>query len=590
MNICILRNFYFQITRDFSNYQFLAFRRLSAREKEFFQKHNIHRCYLPELNDLQQKEFYGNFDSFWGEVSCRFPSDHFFWRNVVSSKMQEWESSIAYLMLVLFTLKTIDSKNLRLIILCGSLEEERLWQKWAVLCGWSFEGSSDRHLRWDCGLCQSGLNFLFFLRLVVRNVRKKIFSLKPKFPSPKKHGKTNILVTSLFYERSFYKGEFKDPFFGDLYEYLSLKGQCLVFLSDLLDVPSSGVVRKNQECKRVFLNMPHSLLSWGAMLVVFLRIGLRKIRLQPVHFIGCDFSEVIYQKARDFRYDFTLSAEIYYQAIKRIYREFKFDEVLLIYEGNVFERACIQACREISGAKVCGYNHGVVFPLNLKLRVTDLEIPHRPEPDQLVCTGPLSKKVFLAARNVTGEIVKEGCSLRAIPFVNMESQQRSESRKILLALDGVFSTASVLDWMIEHRECFKDYNLVLRAHPNVPVKDVLKRCVEVMPDYFCFSSGSLENDIKDSFCVFYRHTSVGIQALMNGIPAVHLAIQSPLSGDPIKDFADGKMSIYRGKDIERVLKQVEQLRKRGINKKSLYDLVGGYLASPTSELMDEFIA
>ena len=81
-----------------------------------------------------------------------------------------------------------------------------------------------------------------------------------------------------------------------------------------------------------------------------------------------------------FENNFSLNAEIYYTAVKKICGIHSFSQLVVIYEGNAFERACIQAFKESSQSKVCGYSHGVVFRSNLKLRVTEVErdlIPYR---------------------------------------------------------------------------------------------------------------------------------------------------------------------------------------------------------------------
>jgi hypothetical protein len=97
--------------------------------------------------------------------------------------------------------------------------------------------------------------------------------------------------------------------------------------------------------------------------------------------------------------------------------------------------------------------------------------------------------------------IYSGCSLRHIPICNNIETLTNSQLNILVALDGVNSCETVLDWLIEHNEIFKDYRITLRAHPNVPFRNILKKCINCLPDNFYESIESLQTDIKNSFCV-----------------------------------------------------------------------------------------
>ena len=98
---------------------------LSSREIILAKKYSIMRYNLPELNEEEQLGFYNEFDSCWDIVIKYYKSNHPFWRNAISSKMQEWDKSVAYFLLILYTLikKEIENEG-TLIIICSSIEEE----------------------------------------------------------------------------------------------------------------------------------------------------------------------------------------------------------------------------------------------------------------------------------------------------------------------------------------------------------------------------------------------------------------------------------------------------------------------------------
>jgi hypothetical protein len=137
-----------------------------------------------------------------------------------------------------------------------------------------------------------------------------------------------------------------------------------------------------------------------------------------------------------------------------------------------------------------------------------------------------------------------------------------------VALDGVWSSASVLNWLLEHTNVFKGFKVKLRGHPNIPINTLLDQCLYDLPDNFYITNQTLKEDIENSFCVIYRQTSVGLQALMNGVPVVHLNVDAPLDCDPIKDIEVLKWVAHNPEELRLALKEIDSLRKENIKKYS----------------------
>jgi len=170
----------------------------------------------------------------------------------------------------------------------------------------------------------------------------------------------------------------------------------------------------------------------------------------------------------------------------------------------------------------------------------------------------------------------------------MENNQSN----ILVALDGVKSSVIVVDWLIENAEVLKNYKIKLRAHPNVPLKGLLGQCLQNSPDNFYQSDGNLETEIKNSFCVLYRQSSVGMQALLNGVPVIYLDVDAPLISDPIMSL---KACKWRIRTPEELLKAIQEIRSLGFDQKE--DLINNarknakdYFASPNSRNIISFYA
>jgi len=580
-----------KIFKDKTLPHLISMRPLTKKEIVLARRLGICRYYLPSLTETESAEFFKEFDSFWDQLISHFDYNHPFWRNAVSSKMQEWEYSASYLALTLFTLAKVSNKeSLCIIILCASLEEEGVCEEWGKQRGWKVCRRSHLllpyWLRHFLQYLQNLKNFLFLFSVCIY---KKCFSprYKPKMPVTNKQ----ILISSLFYLSSFNNGKYTDPFFGKLHDIMRQNGYSVSYLCRPLEKyrESAKMVRKRTEAP---ILLTYSLISWFELILLALKVYNRQYQISYANFLGCNFSKLIKWNLHRSYELFNLDAEIFYAATGKLCKSGKYVRLIQLYEGNVFERGCIQAFRKHGSGDIVGYSHGVIFPLNLKIHLTDNEKLSKPEPDFFICTGPESRRLFAQIGSREPSSIYPGCSLRHIANLNnVEIMQKNQSN-ILVALDGVKSSVIVLDWLIENAEVFKNYKIKLRAHPNVSLKGLLRQCLKNPPDNFYQSDNDLETEIKDSLCVLYRQSSVGMQALLNGVPAIYLDVDAPLISDPIMSLKACKWRIQTPEELLRAIQEIRSLgfdqRKELINiaRKDAKD----YFATPDSKNIISFYA
>lgn len=569
----------------------VSMRRLSAKEITFARKKKIRRYYLPVLNKDESAEFFREFDKFWDQVIKPFGTYHPFWRNVVSSKMQEWERSSAYLALILFTLAQKAAKeSLHIVIVCSSLEEEDVCEDWGQKMEWKVYRRSYLSLPPSVRrIVQEAGNLKNFLYMTSVCLYKKWYS--PKYKPETLLSNKQILMNSLSYLNSFKNGEYIDPFFGKLHNIMKEAGFAVTYLSKPLDNFKESVT-KVRECREVSLLIPFSLISWCELILLVSKLLFRRFGIRQSSFNECDFSGLMRWNARRFNWFFNFDSEIYYAAIRKLCEINKFYRLIQLYEGNVFERGSIQAFKEKCSGIIVGYSHAVIYPLNLKMRLTDHEKFLRPEPDILVCTGTESKRLTKLIGNRETANIHSGCSLRYIPVANDEGTQRNNKPNILAALDGVWSCVTVLDWLLEQAEGLKEFNIRLRAHPNVPLNILLDQCINNLPHNYYQSEDSLKSDIESSFCVVYRQTSVGMQALLNGVPAIYLDIDAPLNADPLVELNKCKWIVRTPEELFDAIHEIRSLtatEKKDIISDAI-NYIKGYFALADNQNIKQFYA
>ncbi len=554
VNIIIVESIKNEIfDKNISQYRFLSSRELSSLETYRLKQNHLHRYYLPLLNEKDSKEFFYEFDQFWAELVTPFKRDHLFWRRSVSSKMQEWEFSLGYFLLILFTLaKFSQEKDLNIVFICKREETDALYC-WAQKRQWNIV-----YIQRDLiGRTVSKIkSFFLYGRRVLSLCYNKILSPHVQIKDLNFNGA--CLMTSFFYARSLTDHEYKDPFWGELDLFLEKNGCKTLFLTDSLQRLTLSIRHKINMIKKKNVFLPYTFMKWKDVFCCCFKAPFIKVKISNARFYDQDFAKLTEAYANKYYCRFNFIAESFYHAIKRLCSYVEFNDLFIIFEGNSIERASMQGFSQKGNGIIKAYAQGVTYPLNLKLRCASGEKGHRIDPDIFISTGPYARELLSYVGNRNLDVIKGGCSLRTIPPQG-EPLKKEHLNKVLIAFDGVNSSVSLLDWICENAKMFQGYEVILRGHPNVPLEHVRTKMVEALGKNFEFSSLPLKEDIERCFCVLYRHTSVGLQALLNDTPIIHLAIDSPLSGDPIQELIEGKWVAQTPEEVAECLKYIKNL-------------------------------
>ncbi|MFC1857945.1 hypothetical protein ACFL9U_07935, partial [Thermodesulfobacteriota bacterium] len=214
----------------------------------------------------------------------------------------------------------------------------------------------------------------------------------------------------------------------------------------------------------------------------------------------------------------------------------------------------------------------------------------RPEPDFLVATGPENRRLLISVGRRDPGAVVPGSALRQIPEVENIRSGKRRSNQMLLALDGVKGAERVLNWMIANADSFRHMNIKIRSHPNIKLTSLLDQCVGKLPANFSISRDDLDADIRKSCCVLYRQTSVGLQAIMNGVPAIHLNVDAPLKCDPIAGLQEMKWTARTPEDILSALNKIDSFESEEIRSAAARakEYAREYFCPPTEKNMAVF--
>ncbi len=559
---------------------FFSSRKLSHQEIQFIRATGIKRYYLKTLSADQERMFFSAFEVWWEKVIKEKGPGDSFWRNIVSSKMQEWENSVGYLALVLFALsKDPALEDIELIILPDSIEEAAVWKAWVLSCHWTV-------VSYGFGLFeqiwQEMENILRMVRLAGIFIMKKWRA----YPIGFQVSPGAFLIVTLFYRRILDQERYEDQFFGKLHEDIERSGQDAFYLADSIDE-----LKPNDEARMGRRGWPvsiYSLVSWRDLWAGLWCVLRQNPCFKDCFFEDVDFSALLIWHSRRARYDYNLTAEFFYRAVRAACRKQSFSKMLYAFEGNVYERAAVQAFRELApSALVDAYSHAVIYPLNLKLYLTSSEPQKAPEPDRYLICGDYARDALLRIRRMRVPVLSV-CFLRTIP--RLIEQGKIIQKEVLVVLDGLWSAVNLLNWLYEHSSALEGYKVSIRPHPNVSGQRLFSQCSEYREGLFHISQRSLEEDLRYASCVLYRQSSVGVMALMNSIPIIHLGVNIPLAGDPLENLKVGKISVRDEESLRKALFCVPdmhlQLQK---NAKEVLAVAQNYFIAPSLETKRIFL-
>ena len=558
-------------------------------------KYEINRLYLEKLSEPDKEAYFNELDKFWDKVISTFDNKHSFWRKSVSSKMQPWENSVGYISLVLFSLKRMSSLGClsKILIIANSIELKNAIIQWCHVNDIKIYKSSHIERDFSTKIFQKIRIFVSSLARIASCILKKSKTIGVKnYYRGNKTKKKTVLIASLLYPQSFKNNIFFDPFFGNLHKEILKNGYECIYISYILNKFDRSTVKSAARCTEVGINLIYSVISWGSLIKVFINRFFNKVKIQNAEFMDCDFSSFLNYQVSLFDFSFNIHAELFFIAVKKICQSHKFDKFIQTFEGNVHERACTQAFKMYSNGETIGYSHGVVYPLNLKIYLTGKESKIKPEVSKYICTGSYYRELFLnIGRNYDPLKVYSGCMIKYIPSsLDREEYSYCNQKNILVSFGGVESTANVADWMLLLPKSLKEYHFIFRFHPNMPEGKIMPQMINDIPINVTVSTGDLKADINKSFCVVYRHSSVGIQSIMNGVPAVYLNIDSPLSGDPIEALDKFKWTVNSEEEFYRVINDIRNMSKEKIQKQRLeaFDFINKYFAKPTPDNLRSF--
>lgn len=220
----------------------------------------------------------------------------------------------------------------------------------------------------------------------------------------------------------------------------------------------------------------------------------------------------------------------FFDAFLKILQISEVQKCYIPFENNPWEKMWYLSQQKL-GIKVqtIGFQHATVQLGATNYRLSKYEAESQLCPDKIVCVGEVTYNLLNSYPNYKNINLVIGCALRhspqLVPFT--ESKKNKDSiTTILVIIDGTAIASDIVLLMIRFCTQYdtKAYKIILREHPNLPLKKLLPSFYQhpvFLEKTMQLDTGKLSDTIKECDIVVYSSSTVSVEAMFHHKPLIH---------------------------------------------------------------------
>lgn len=229
--------------------------------------------------------------------------------------------------------------------------------------------------------------------------------------------------------------------------------------------------------------------------------------------------------------------------------------VIYLYENQPWERAlCWQMRRSMPDAKIVGYQFGRAPRLLLNWHLAPGEKKEAPLPDRVVTGGEYGARQLRSACDRSAWI-KVGGTLQMRNLSALRSQASKTPAPtnpisvLVTPSYGLEESAELVD--IAGRLFDENENIlvVVKCHPLMPFDRVASLLSQPLPGHVEVSDEPTTDLMRKSSVILYTSSTICVEALAAGLPAIHLRSRFELNTDPLESAPDARLEALGLEDL-----------------------------------------
>jgi hypothetical protein len=387
--------------------------------------------------------------------------------------------------------------------------------------------------------------------------------LRPASSSPA------IALTTLVHGHSLPGGgRYREAYFGTLPEYLASRGREAFLFGLMIERPEERLIeaasRATMPLPLVPVEAALSLRDLVACVVHAAARYLSPFRITGVTEIdGRDVRPLLEDAVRRACRDggFLTHLRLYY-AGRALVRRVPVERVIYPYENRAFEKMLLTGVREgQASTRLVGYNHASITASHLNFMLGVGEAKTMPLPDVLLTLGPVVTEWLECDGQYPPGLLKSACALRQAGTLARPARAgRRPLRDVLVCLaTSLREYARTLRLLEAAWHGGTPYRLRVRPHPTLRLADGVAAAGLGDRAFFEVDESPLDESLSRADVVLYASSTVGLEAVAIGIPAVYLDLRDMLDTDPMPGWSELKWTVSRADQLMPTLREIDAL-------------------------------
>jgi hypothetical protein len=242
--------------------------------------------------------------------------------------------------------------------------------------------------------------------------------------------------------------------------------------------------------------------------------------------------------------------------------------------------------------RIVGYQHASLTMSHTNFMLGPEEAAVTPLPMAILTTGRVVTEWLEGEGNFPPGIFKTACALRqGQPAQARAKTGGAEGARVLVALaTSLEEYVNTLSFLEQAFAGVDGYDVRIRPHPEIPLESAFALVPPKASQFFSESTGSLTDDLAWADVVLYASSTVGLEAVSSGIPAVYLNLGHFLDTDPMSGWSDFRWSVKEPSELVKTVRCIRSLPKDRFEElqQKGREYVASYLSPATNGKMRAF--
>lgn len=381
--------------------------------------------------------------------------------------------------------------------------------------------------------------------------------------------KNSCICPTFIDHRSFRDGRYFDAFLGSLLETEIFRNYSITVVPVLIlaqpEQLDQFISWINARGFRVVI--PLDTLTFPGLFLRLLRSVFQiSWSLVSRNLCGVDVSSlVLWERAEDWRSGSRFQAGLMDCVCQRFGRDVAGKQLLLYpFENQAWERIFLYYMRKYSDVYAIGIQNAPCPSLSTRFFLSKTAVKICPLPDALIANGDISYETFkpLYQSRVT---VEKSSLLRAIS-VTIQRKKTSKTTVagassspleiVVVCSIGVYEARELMYRAVKALGNMAEYNVQIAVHPLINMAELFSAGFMEFPPNVTFANKPMDTLLVQADVVLFDSSTVGLQALAIGLPAVFIGHECALNIDPT-EYDD--VVIHRAYTLDQIREIIKKI-------------------------------